>query len=221
MTARLSFWLRPCMFSVWSLFLQHGCTSRCGLDRNSADMTRHRSCAKLLITGEGSVMRKSARFTLVIPLLSAFTALSLSAALAEEPKKPAPKAQAIQPKGPPRGAPGSQVKGSPQGRGGARQMANRGRHFDHDRSHWSERDRAAWSGGHWRPYECRFGRCGYWWSADGYWYWYDHPMDGPPDVISDVEYADDPNAQLSPPPGGVLPPVVIERPPVCVGPVCF
>jgi hypothetical protein len=163
-------------------------------------------------------MRKFARLALVMPLLSALVALSLSAALAEEPKKPAPKAQAVQPKGPARSGP--QVKGAPQGHGGPRQMANRGRHFDHDRSHWSERDSAAWSGGHWRPYECRFGRCGYWWSADGYWYWYDHPMDGPPDVISDVEYADDPNAQLSPPPVD-MPPVVIQRPPVCVGPVCF
>jgi hypothetical protein len=175
-------------------------------------------------------MRKSARFTLVIPLLAAFAALSLSAAVAEEPKKPAPRAQAVQPKGPARpgsqvnrpGGPGPQVKGSPQGRGGPRQMANRGRHFDHDRSHWSEHDRHAWSGGHWRPYECRFGRCGYWWWADGYWYWYDHPLDGPPDVISDVEYEDDPNAQLSPPPPvDMPPPVVIQRPPVCVGPVCL
>jgi hypothetical protein len=48
--------------------------------------------------------------------------------------------------------------------------------------------------------------------ADGYWYFYDHPMDGPPEVVSDIEYADPSAAALT---------LVIQRPPVCVGPVCL
>ena len=80
---------------------------------------------------------------------------------------------------------------------------SRGLHFAHDRRLWGERERRSWVGGHWRPYECRFGRCGYWWLADGYWYFYDHPMEGPPDVVSDFEYADPSIEQVAaPPPGG-------------------
>jgi hypothetical protein len=52
--------------------------------------------------------------------------------------------------------------------------------------------------------------------ADGYWYFYDHPMDGPPDVVSDIEYVDPsieqevaappPGAEYAPPPPGPPPP---------------
>jgi hypothetical protein len=48
--------------------------------------------------------------------------------------------------------------------------------------------------------------------ADGYWYFYDHPMDGPPDVVSDVEYADPSIEQVAAPPPGV------EYPPPPPGP---
>ena len=51
--------------------------------------------------------------------------------------------------------------------------------------------------------------------AGGYWYFYDHPMDGPPEVVSDIEYADPsveqvaappPGAEYAPPPPGPPPP---------------
>jgi hypothetical protein len=169
-------------------------------------------------------MTKSKCLLISFSLVSIFAATSLSV-LAEEqaPKKPAPKAQAVQPKSPPAGhptvgpgqhavvGPGRAING-PAGRGIG---ASRGPHFVHDRGLWGDRERRAWAGGHWRPYECRFGRCGYWWMADGYWYFYDHPMDGPPDVVSDVEYADPsidqvaappPSVGYAPPPPGPPPP---------------
>jgi hypothetical protein len=175
-------------------------------------------------------MTKSKRLLISISLVSIFAAMSLSA-LAEEQgtKKPAAKAQAVQPKGPtgaghpaigagrPMGGPGQPGMagpGHPAGRPGGK-AAGGGPHFAHDRSHWGDRERRSWAGGHWRPYECRFGRCGYWWMADGYWYFYDHPMDGPPDVVSDIEYADPsieqvaappPGAEYAPPPPGPSPP---------------
>ena len=170
-------------------------------------------------------MNKSKHLLLSLSLVSIFAAMSLSA-LAEEQavKKPAPKAQAVQPKGPvvgshPPTAPGHPMVGPGQhaivgsghpmgGPGGRGITANRGPHFVHDRSHWGDRERRAWTGGHWRPYECRFGRCGYWWMADGYWYFYDQPMEGPPDVVSDIEYADPSIEQVAaPPPDGEYAPL--------------
>ena len=168
-------------------------------------------------------MTKSKRLLISFSLVSIFAAMSLSA-LAEEQinKKPAPKAQAMQPKGPaaeghPPGTGHPMIgSGHPTGAPGSRGVVtSRGPHFAHDRSFWGDRERRSWAGGHWRPYECRFGRCGYWWMADGYWYFYDHPMDGPPDVVSDIEYADPsieqvaalpPDAEYAPPPPGPPPP---------------
>jgi hypothetical protein len=169
---------------------------------------------------------------LSLSLVSIFTAMSLSAFAEEQAvKKPAPKTQAIQPKGPAVGShpptgtsrpmvgPGQHAivgSGHPMaGPGGQGVSASRGPHFAHDRSLWGDRERRSWVGGHWRPYECRFGRCGYWWMADGYWYFYDHPMEGPPDVVSDIEYADpsieqvaapSPDGEYAPPPPGPPPP---------------
>ena len=172
-------------------------------------------------------MNKSKHLLLSLSLVSIFAAMSLSA-LAEEQavKKPAPKAQVVQPKGPvvgshPSMAPGHPMVGPGQhaivgsghpmgGPGGRGITANRGPHFVHDRSHWGDRERRAWTGGHWRPYECRFGRCGYWWMADGYWYFYDQPMEGPPDVVSDIEYAllgCSIEQVAAPPPGGEYAPL--------------
>jgi hypothetical protein len=157
-------------------------------------------------------MSRSKRFMVFVPVVTIFAALSLSAMAQEPPKTPAQKAPTVQQKGPVR--PGPQVNRPAQRSGGPGQMA-RGPHFDHDPHHWSDRDRRAWSGGHWRPYECRFGRCGYWWSADGYWYWYDHPMDGPPGVVSDVEFPDASVEQVpAPPPGAEFaPPLPPPSPP--------
>jgi hypothetical protein len=141
-------------------------------------------------------MIESKRLLISISLVSIFAAMSLSA-LAEEQatKKPAPKAQAVQPKGPAAAGHPPMGTGHPMVGPGPHAVVGPGHpiggpegpHFAHDRSHWGDRERRSWAGGHWRPYECRFGRCGYWWMADGYWYFYDHPMDGPPDVVSDIE----------------------------------
>jgi hypothetical protein len=162
-------------------------------------------------------MNTSKNLMIAFSLVSIFAVAPLSAMAEQQTnKKPAAKAQAVLPKGP-TGA------GHPAGRPGGKAVGG-GPHFAHDRGHWGDRERRSWAGGHWRPYECRFGRCGYWWFADGYWYFYDHPMDGPPDVVSDIEYAD-PNAAAAPRPPDAVPvpvpaPVVIQRPPVC-GPVCL
>src|ERR1700722_16276732 len=51
-------------------------------------------------------------------------------------------------------------------------------HFDH----------RVWALGRAYPHGCRWGRCGYWWWADGYWYFYDHPLNGPPEAVSEVAY---------------------------------
>jgi hypothetical protein len=178
-------------------------------------------------------MTKSKRLLISLSLVSIFATTSL-AALAEEQgaKKPPPKAQAVQPKGPVAGHPtagpgpgpgaGQHAvggSGHPMGGPGGRGMGpGRGPHFVHDRNLWGDRERRAWAGGHWRPYECRFGRCGYWWMADGYWYFYDHPMDGPPDVVSEIEYADPSIDQAAaPPPGADYPPPPPGLPPPAPG----
>ena len=57
------------------------------------------------------------------------------------------------------------------------------RHFDH----------RLWALGRAYPYGCRWGRCGYWWWADGYWYFYAQPLYGPPPVVSEVAYDDQGN----------------------------
>jgi hypothetical protein len=96
---------------------------------------------------------------------------------------------------------------------------------------FSERERAVWYGGRWR-HEQRFGRYGYWWEVNGAWYYYDQPMDGPPNYVSELEYGDDdldPNGPAmvdDPGPGGppviyAPQPVYIPPPPVvCIGPFC-
>lgn len=174
-------------------------------------------------------MTKSRLLMISISLASIFALAPFSAMAEQTNKKPAPKAQAVQPKGPggaahpavgagrAPGGPGQHgmdATGHAAGRPGGK-IAGGGPHFGHDRSHWGDRERRSWAGGHWRPYECRFGRCGYWWMADGYWYFYDHPMDGPPEVVSDIEYADPsieqvaappPGAEYAPPPPGPPPP---------------
>ena len=141
-------------------------------------------------------MNKSKHLLLSLLLVSIFAAMSLSARAEEQAvKRPAPKAQAVQPKSPAVGShpptgtghpmvgPGQHAivgSGHPMGGPGGRGIAvTSGPHFAHDRSHWGHRERRSWAGGHWRPYECRFGRCGYWWMADGYWYFYDRWMGRP------------------------------------------
>jgi hypothetical protein len=178
-------------------------------------------------------MSTSKRFMVLVPLVSIFAALSLSAmAQQPPPKKPAPKAAPVRPVGPmghpgPTGHPGPMGHGGPIGHGGPG-MA--GIHHRFDPHHF---DRAAWGLGRAYPYACRWGRCGYWWWADGYWYFYDRPLAGPPEVISEFAYDEQGNlvpvtveASPPPPPGPPVvygpPPVYVPPPPpiVCVGPLC-
>ena len=133
-------------------------------------------------------MSRSRRFTVFVPVVSIFAALSLSAMAQEPPKKPPPKAPAVQQKGPV--GPGPQVGHGPPGHGGPPAHAVEHHPMGRDPGHWTDRDRYAWGHGSWRPYGCHFGRCGYWWWADGYWYFYDHPMEGPPVEVSEYAYPD-------------------------------
>jgi hypothetical protein len=97
---------------------------------------------------------------------------------------------------------------------------------DHRRFDPRHFDRRLWALGRPYPRGCRWGRCGYWWWADGYWYFYDHPLNGPPDVVSEFAYDEQgnpvpmdaagppgPGAMPPPPPGAMGPP-----PPGAVGP---
>ena len=55
---------------------------------------------------------------------------------------------------------------------------------------FNQRERLAWQRGRWR-HERHFGRDGWWWEVNGAWYWYEAPLEGPPDYVSDVELVDD------------------------------
>jgi hypothetical protein len=50
--------------------------------------------------------------------------------------------------------------------------------------HFAPRDLAAWRGGYWW-HGWRGGRLGWWWCADGNWYWYAAPVYPYPDVVAD------------------------------------
>jgi len=118
-----------------------------------------------------------------------------------------------------------------------------------ERRAWGGRQyygRLDWDRGRWR-HETRNGRYGWWWDVGGAWYYYDQPMDGPPTMISDVQFMDEPDAAAAdgpppdeapppgayppppgayypPPPGAYYPPppaVYVPPPAVCVGPLCI
>jgi hypothetical protein len=96
------------------------------------------------------------------------------------------------------------------------------RSFDRDPRHWTSRDRAAWHGGH-AYHGCRFDRCGNWWWADGYWYFYDYPVFGPPELVSEVAYDDQGNPAMAeksatPPSTAVYGPGVLVAPPSAADP---
>ena len=153
-------------------------------------------------------MSRSRRFTVFVPVVSIFAALSLSAMAQEPPKKPPPKAPTVQLKGPT--GPGPQVGHGPPGNGGPPAHAVEHHPMGRDPGHWTDRDRYAWGHGSWRPYGCYFGRCGYWWWADGYWYFYDHPMEGPPIEVSEYAY---PDPAAPPPSQGYAEPLPLPPPP--------
>jgi len=169
-------------------------------------------------------MKKSMRLMVLVPVVSMFAALSLSATAQQPPpKKPAPKAAVGPHPGPV--VPGRQIGPHP----GPRGPGIVGIHHRFDPHHF---DRAAWGLGRAYPYGCRWERCGYWWWADGYWYFYDRPFAGPPEVVSEVAYDEQGNlvpvepAPAPPPPVGYVPPpppVVFVPPPppaLCIGPLC-
>ncbi len=84
--------------------------------------------------------------------------------------------------------------GDGPGREGARGPGPRQegpRRFSGDYRHFGPDDRARWAGGGWR-HEYHDGRWGWWWLADGMWYWYDTPLYPYPEVVSPVIYVPPP-----------------------------
>lgn len=78
------------------------------------------------------------------------------------------------------------------------------RAFHGDPRHWDARHFALWRGGSWH-HDCRFGRCGWWWFADGEWYWYSAPVYPYPLVVSTIVAADVAAADMAPPPPAPYP----------------
>jgi hypothetical protein len=174
-----------------------------------------------------------------VSLAAIFAGLPLSA-MAQQSNQPQNKKPAVQgqpnrvqglPKQAPRGGPtpAAQIRG-PGPRGQVHAAHAIGEHGYRFRGAgqgrravgtFSVRERAVWSGGHWR-HERRFGRDGYWWEVNGVWYFYDQPLAGPPDYVSEVEFGDD-GADPDAPVVVVAPPVIYVPPPppvVCIGPLC-
>jgi hypothetical protein len=65
-----------------------------------------------------------------------------------------------------------------------------------------------WRGGRWNQ-TCFLGRCGWWWFAEGQWYFYDRPVYPYPLMVSEVAYLD---------PMAVAPVVVAPQAPVMMAP---
>ena len=143
-------------------------------------------------------MNRLARFVILVPLLSMFMTMSLSA-LAEEPKR-SPETRGRRRCATSTAASTHAILTTVCGRSGAR-----------------------------IPDGCRWGRCGYWWWADGYWYFYVPPLYGPPEVVSEVAYDEQGNlvpletaVPVAPVPAGVPPPVpaaALPPPPPPVAPI--
>jgi hypothetical protein len=99
--------------------------------------------------------------------------------------------------------------------GAPRAAAMRHDHRRFDPHHFDHR---LWALGRAYPHGCRWGRCGYWWWADGYWYFYGQPLNGPPAVVSDIAYDEQGNlvpveAAMPVPPGGPPGPAGMPPPP--------
>ena len=73
------------------------------------------------------------------------------------------------------------------------------RHFNHE-------ERQLWRGGHWNN-TCFGGRCGWWWFAEGQWFFYANRVGPYPVMVSDVVYVEQ-----------VAPVVVEPQAPVMVAP---
>ena len=56
-----------------------------------------------------------------------------------------------------------------------------------DFAHFNRIERDLWRGGHWNK-TCFSGRCGWWWFAEGQWYFYERRVGDYPFMVSDVTY---------------------------------
>jgi hypothetical protein len=94
---------------------------------------------------------------------------------------------------------------------GGERFAFHERH-EHDVRRFAERDLVRWRGGRWAN-TCYAGRCGWWWLAGGFWYFYTAPVYPYPLFVSDAFYPDPgpviapPAVMAPPPPAPVAPPV--------------
>jgi hypothetical protein len=148
-------------------------------------------------------MRTAKRFAILVPVVSIVSALALSAQ-AEEPK--GPQHNGPQHSGPTRPAGPAMRQGPAAGPGPARAAGPgpQGRQFAHGPmpSHnfggHPYHGHLAWEGGRWH-HAVRNGRDGWWWDVGGAWYFYPQMVEGPPDYVSEVEYADDAYAPDGPP----------------------
>ena len=76
----------------------------------------------------------------------------------------------------------------------------------HDVKHFNREERQLWRGGHWNN-TCFGGRCGWWWFAEGQWFFYANRPGTYPVLVSDVVYVEP-----------VTPVVVEPQAPVMVAP---
>ena len=58
---------------------------------------------------------------------------------------------------------------------------------------FNEHELGMWRTGRWAN-TCYSGRCGWWWLAGGFWYFYDHPIYPYPLMVSDFYYTEPPMA---------------------------
>jgi hypothetical protein len=68
---------------------------------------------------------------------------------------------------------------------------------------WAEP--VGWRAGRW-DHRCRAGRCGWWWWADGRWYFYERPVYPYPPLLPGVSY-------VAPAPGVAVVPAPVYAPP--------
>lgn len=169
------------------------------------------------------------RSRIVLPLVSLFTVVAISAqAQTSTAPPPAASPRASQPVPPQTSQPTPTANSSNPGPAAAVKNAHVARRpnphvvraagplpMRHFAGH-PYRGHLAWEGGHWR-HEIHDGRDGWWWDVGGVWYWYPQRVDGPPTYISE-DYADDvvygpPVAAYGPPPGAYPPPDAYPPPP--------
>jgi hypothetical protein len=92
---------------------------------------------------------------------------------------------------------------------------------EHDVHRFNAEELGRWRGGQWKN-SCFGGRCGWWWFAEGQWFFYDRPVYPYPLVVSDAIYVEPvPAAVIGAPPPAVYvapPPAAYAPPPQPVAP---